>query len=215
MTITNINRFLFVLALLVASLSVIMACTDCSSLANNDNVPQGDGPLAELYTKNGFQNVPFGIPEGYVSASFAPTIRSVKVPQDYELIMYDQPENKGAYVVLSGDVASLEAYHFSGRMRSLRYIRKDQDQNQLIHPQIFEKNGFEGKQQFLPFGITELPELTFFGSLKIPVGVTVKLTTVYGPRFSTRDIVLTSDSNELPFTDPVKAVFVSVNLVEL
>ncbi len=211
---TNIECYrILVLALLLASLSVIMACTDCSSLANNDNLPQGDGPLAELYTGDGFQNVPFPIPEGYVSASFAPTIRSVKVPQDYELIMYDQPENKGAYVVLSGDVASLEAYYFSGRMRSLRYIRKDQ--KQLIHPKIFEKHGFEGEHKFLPFGMTGLPEPKFFGSLKIPVGITVRLTTIYGPRFSTRDIVLTSDSDELPFTDPVKAVFVSVNLVEL
>jgi hypothetical protein len=211
---TNTGHYsIFVLALLFASLSAIMACTDCSSLANNDNVPQGDGPLAEIYTENGFQNVPFSIPERYVSASFAPRIRSVKVPQDYELIMYDQPENKGAYVVLSGDVASLEAYYFSGRMRSLRYIRKDQ--KQLIHPRIFEKRGFEGEQKFLPFGMTELPEPFLFGSLKIPVGVTVKLTTVYGPRFSKRVIVLTSDSDELPFTDRVESVFVSVNLVEL
>ncbi|NBU98387.1 MAG: hypothetical protein EBS19_09290 [Spirochaetia bacterium] len=114
---------------------------------------------------------------------------------------------------MSGDVASLEAYHFSAHMRSLRYIRKDQ--KQLMHPQIFEKSRFEGEQKFLPFGLTELPEPKVFGSLKIPVGVTVRLTTIYGPRFSTRDIVLTSDSDELPFTDPVKAVFVSVNIVEL
>jgi hypothetical protein len=206
---------IFVLALLFASLSAIMACTDCSSLANNDNVPQGDGQLLLLYRGDDFQNGPVGIPEGYVSVDFAIAIRSLKCPPGYEVILYDQPENMGRYVVLSGDVPSLEAYDFSGRMRSLRYIRKDQDQNQLIHPQIFEKHGFEGEQKFLPFGLTELPDPKFFGSLKIPVGVTVRLTTIYGPRFSTRDIVLTSDSNELPFTDPVKAVFVSVNLVEL
>ena len=199
---------IFVLALLLASLPAILACKDCSSLENNDNLPQGDGPLLLLYRGEDFKEAPVGIPEGFVSINFAIAIRSLKCPPGYEVTLYDQPENMGAYVVLSGDVPSLEAYDFSGRVKSLRY-------NRIIHPQIFEKNGFEGKQQFLPFGITELPELTFFGSLKIPVGVTVKLTTIYGPRFSTRDIVLTSDSDELTFTDPVKAVFVSVNPVEL
>jgi len=211
---TNIWCYSLVLGLLLASLSVIMACTDCSSLTNNDNIPQGDGQLLLLYRGDDFNDGPIGIPEGYVSVDFAIAIRSLKCPPEYEVILYDQPENMGAYVILSGDVASLEAYYFSGRMRSLRYIRKDQKQH-IQHPQIFEKNGFEGEQKFLPFGMTELPEPKFFGSLKIPVGVTVRISTIYGPRFSTRDIVLTSDSNELPFTDPVKAVFVSVNLVEL
>jgi hypothetical protein len=212
MAILNISN-LFVIALLLALLPAILACKDCSSLANNDDLPQGSGPLLLLYREEGFQGGPIGIPEGYVAIDFTIPIHSLKCPPEYEVILYDQLGNMGAYVVLSGDVASLEAYHFSGRMRSLRYIRTDQ--KQLIHPRMYEKHGFEGKQQFLPFGMTELPELTFFGSLKIPVGVTVKLTTVYGPRFSKRDIVLTSDSDELPFTDPVTEVFVSVNLVEL
>ena len=192
----------------MASLPAILACKDCSSLENNDNLPQGDGPLLLLYRGEDFKEAPVGIPEGFVSINFAIAIRSLKCPPGYEVTLYDQPENMGAYVVLSGDVPSLEAYDFSGRVKSLRY-------NRIIHPQLFEKHGFEGKQQFLPFGLTELQEPKFFGSLKIPVGVTMKLTTIYGPRFSTRDIVLTSDSDELTFTDPVKAVFVSVNPVEL
>ena len=213
MTKTERYSFFFVLALLLALLPAILACKDCSSLANNDNVPQGDSPLLILYRGENFQEAPVGIPEGFVSVNFAIAIRSLKCPPNYAVILYDQPENMGRYVVLSGDIPSLEAYDFSGRMRSLRYIRKDQ--KQLIHPQIFEKHGFEGEQKFLPFGLTELPEPKFFGSLKIPVGVTVKLTTVYGHRFLKRDIVLTSDSDELPFTDRVESVFVSVNLVEL
>jgi len=213
MTNTQRNSFFFVLALLLTSLPVIMACTDCSSLTNNDNLPQGDGQLLLLYRGDDFQDGPVGIPEGYVAVDFAIAIRSLKCPPGYEVILYDRPENRGAYVILSGDVASLEAYHFSSRTVSLRYIRKDQ--KQLIHPRIFEKSGFEGEQKFLPFGLTELPEPKFFGSLKIPVGVTVKLTTVYGHRFLKRDIVLTSDSDELPSTDRVESVFVSVNLAEL
>ena len=208
MTNTERYSFFFVLALLLALLPAILACKECSSLENNDNLPQGDGPLLILYRGENFKEAPVGIPAGFVSINFAIAIRSLKCPPGYAVTLYDQPENMGAYVVLSGDVPSLEEYNFSARVKSLRY-------NRIIHPQLFEKQGFEGKQRFLHFGITELPEPKFFGSLKIPLGVTVKLTTIYGPRFSTRDIVITSDSDELPFTDPVKAVLVSVNPVDL
>lgn len=198
---------LFGIALLTL-LPAFLACTDCSSLANNDKVPQGDGPLAELYTGDGFQNYPFRIPEGYVATGFAPKIRSVKVPPGYELILYEQPDNMGRYLILSGDIPSLDPYNFSGHVKSLRFSR-------VIHIQIFEKPGFAGKQIVLPFGITELPELPVFGSLKIPVGLSIKLTTVYGPRFSKREIVITSDSEQLPFSEPVEKVEVSFQKPEL
>lgn len=197
-----------VFALLLASLPAFRACKDCSSLANNDNLPQGNGPLLLLYRGENFQDGPIGMPEGYVSQDFAQVIRSLKCPPGYEVILYDQPENLGAYVILSGDVPSLEEFNFSKRVRSLRYSR-------IIHPQVFEKPGFAGKQLVLSFGMTELPELTVFASLKIPVGVSVKLTTVYGPRFSKREIVLTSDSDQLPFSDPVESIHVSVQPPEL
>ena len=78
-----------------------------------------------------------------------------------------------------------------------------------MHTQIFEKPGFKGKQLVLPFGVTEYPilELRFFGSLKVPVGMTVTLTTVIGPK-GVRSYEFTSDTLELPFSDPVKIVSV-------
>jgi hypothetical protein len=199
---------ILVLALLFANLSVIMACTDCSSLANNDNLPQGDGPLLLLYRGEDFNDGPIGIPNGFVSLNFAIEIRSLKCPPGYEVILYDQPENMGAYVILSGDVASLQPYNFYGRVHSLRFSR-------ITHPQLFEKKGYTGEQQFLSFGMTELPHPKFFGSLQIPVGVTVKLTTIYGPRFLKRDIVLTSDNEQLPFSEPVEKIEVSFQKPEL
>jgi len=160
------NRLLLIL-LLVSLLPAFRACEDCSSLANNDNLPPG-----------------------------------------YEVMLTDQPENMGEYILLSGNIPSLVPYNFSGRMDSLRYSR-------IIHPQVFEKPGFTGKQLVLPFGITELPELPVFGSLKVPVGMSVKLTTIYGPRFSKREIVITSDSEQLPVSEPVEKIDVSFLKPEL
>lgn len=197
-----------VFALLLASLPAFLACTDCTSLANNDNLPQGNGPLLLLYRGENFQNGPIGMPEGYVSQNFAQAIRSLKCPPGYEVILTDQPENMGEFIILSGDIPSLDPYNFSGRVKSLRYIR-------VIHTQIFEKPGFAGKQQVLPFGITNLPEFPVFGSLKVPTGVSVKLTTVYGPRFSKREIVITSDSEQLPFSEPIEKIEVSFQKPEL
>jgi hypothetical protein len=199
-------------ALIIAAyLSVLVsACKDCSSLENNDNVPQGNEPMALLYTSVGFQEEPIGIPTTFVSVRFAPTIRSVQVPTDYELILYDQDKNFGSYIVLSGlDVTSLEEYYFSARMQSLRYSRKTE--MTLQHPQIFGEQSYAGRRHFLPFGETELPELTFFGSLKVPAGVTITLTTAIGPR-SSKSYDFTSDISVLPFSDPVKSVSVKINL---
>jgi hypothetical protein len=195
-------------ALFLASLPVFLACTDCTSLANNDDLPQGNGPLLFLYRGEDFQDGPIGMPEGYVSREFAPEIRSLKCPPGYEVILTDQPENMGKFLILSGDIPSLEPYHFSGRVKSLRYSR-------VQHTQIFEKPGFAGKQLVLPFGITELPKFPVFGSLKVPIGMSVKLTTVYGPRFSKREIVITSDSEQLSFSEPVEKIEVSFQKPEL
>ena len=200
---------LFVFALILAYLSGISGCKDCSSLENNDAVPQGVDPLAELYTDEGFQPYPFGVALTYVSASFAPTIRSVKVPTEYELILYDEVGNFGTYVVISErDVPSLEEYFFSARMRSLRYSRKTE--TTLQHPQIFVGQSYAGEHHFLPFGVTDV-KLMFFGSLKVPAGMTVTLTTALGPR-SSKSYAFTTDTSELPFSDPVKSVSVAINL---
>ena len=196
------------LVLLLASVPVFRACQDCTSLKNNDNLPQGDGPLLFLYRGENFQGESIIMPEGYVSQQFAPEIRSLKCPPGYEVILTDQPENMGEFLILSGDIPSLKPYHFYGRVKSLRFSR-------VQHTQIFEKPGFAGKQLVLPFGITKLPEYPVFGSLKVPIGVKVKFTTVYGPRFSKREIVITSDSDQLQFLDPVELIEVSFQKPEL
>ena len=202
------GSILFLIVLLLASLPAFLACTDCSSLANNDNLPQGGGPLLLLFGEEKFQGGQVGVPDGFVSSSFALSVGSVKCPNGYEVIVYDEPENLGSYIILSGEVPSLAPYNFSGRVKSLRFSR-------VIHPRLFEKRGYEGEQMVLSFGMSELPQPKIFGSLKIPVGVKVILTTISRPYFSTRDIVLTSNSDELPFNDPVTSVFVSVGQVEL
>ena len=190
------------LALLLALLPAFRACKECSSLENNDNLPQGNGPQLFLYRGEDFQDGPISMAETFVAQNFAPAIRSLKCPPGYEVILTDQPENMGEYIILSGDIPSLDPYNFSGRVKSLRYSR-------VMHTQIFEKPGFKGKQLVLPFGVTEYPilELRFFGSLKVPVGMTVTLTTVIGPK-GVRSYEFTSDTLELPFSDPVKIVSV-------
>jgi hypothetical protein len=93
-------------------------------------------------------------------------------------------------------------------MRSLRYSRKTE--TTLQHPQIFVGQSYAGEHHFLPFGVTEV-KLMFFGSLKVPAGMTVTLTTAIGPR-SSKSYDFTTDTSELPFSDPVKSVSVAINL---
>jgi hypothetical protein len=206
---TTFIRKLLVLVLLLASSQAIFACTECSSLTNNDNLPQGDYLLLlKLWSGEDYRGNVVGIPEGYVSVSFGWKFRSVQVPDGYEVLLFEEDSLMGAYVVISSDTPSIDSLYFNGRTKSLKYIKKDG--TSLKHPDIFSQHGFAGKRHILPFGITNLPELENFGSLKIPAGVSVKLTTVYGPRFLKREIVLTSDSEQLLISDPVESIYVSI-----
>ena len=212
---TTILFWVPVLALLLASLPAFLACKDCSSsLANNDNIPyQNDKGLLTLWKEENFQGGAVGMPEGYVSVSFEWKFKSVQVPDGYAVILFEENDLAGAYVILTGDTATLDSIYFNDRTKSLKYIRNDE--NGLKHPQIFEKPNFSGQAHRLPFGITHLQDLTEFASIKIPVGMTVKLTTVYGPRFLKREIVLTSDSEQLPFSELVESIQVSVQTPDL
>ena len=194
--------------LLLASLPAFLACTDCTSLVNNDNLPQGDGPLLFLYRGENFQDGPIGIPEGFVSQEFAQSIRSLKCPPGYEVILTDQPENMGDFRILSGDIPSLGPYHFAGRVKSLRYSR-------VMHTQIFEEPEFAGKQWVFPFGLSVIPEgdvLFGGGSIKVPPGLKVTVVTKKKARLphSVED-VYTSDQSTMPnLSDPIVTILVEL-----
>jgi hypothetical protein len=139
--------------------------------------------------------------------------KSIMISPHHELILFEKEEFGGDLVVLDKSIPDLVG-RFNGSLpKSFWYRPTTTDPS--IFPRIYVRTSFGGDMLVIRFGLTELPEPKIFGSMKIPVGFRVKLTTVYGPGpFLKKDIVFTSDSDELPFTDPVTSVFVSFGPVK-
>jgi len=139
--------------------------------------------------------------------------KSIRISPHHEMVLFEKKEFGGSSFLVKESVPDVEGGLIGFVPESFWYRLTTTDPS--IFPRIYARTSFEGDLLVLPFGLTELPEAKLFGSMKIPVGVTVKLTAVYGPQLSTRDIFLASDSDNLPFTEPVTSVFVSVDPVEL
>jgi hypothetical protein len=129
------------------------------------------------------------------------------------MVLFEKTEFGGSSFLVQESVPDVEGSLIGFVPESFWYRLTTTDPS--VFPRIYAKTSFEGEPLVIPFGLTDLPDPKIFGSMKIPVGVTVKLTTVYGPKLLTRDIFLDSDSDNLPFTEPVTSVFVSVDPVEL
>ena len=172
-------------------------------------------PYALFFSKTHFEGDQVGIRPGEAISHGMDQKwkKSIRISPHHELILFEKREFGGSWVVVEKSIPDFVHGVFGFEPESFWYRPKTTDPS--VFPRIYAKTSFEGDLLVLPFGITDLPDPTFFGSIKIPVGVTVKLTMVYGPRFSTRDIFLSSDSDDLPFTEPVTSVFVSVDPVEL
>lgn len=172
-------------------------------------------PYARFYSKPNFQGHREGIPSG---ETFQDGLehgwkRSIEIPPNHELIMFEEQDFGGSWVVIDKSIPDFFGNLIGFEPESFWHRPKTTDPS--VFPRIYAKTSFEGEPLVIPFGLTELPEPKIFGSIKIPMGVTVKLTIVYSPRFSTREIVLTSDIDDLLFTEPVTSVFVSIGPMEL
>ena len=198
---------------LLLSLSLVYSIPLVCSV---DQLQEGDNtPYALFFSKTHFEGDQVGIRPGEAiyHGMDQKWKKSIRISPHHELIIFERKEFGGSWVVIDKSIPDFVHGVFGFEPESFWYRPKTTDPS--VFPRIYAKTSFEGELLVLPFGLTELPEPKIFGSLKIPMGATVKLTVVYGPRFSTRDIVLTSDIDELIFNEPVTSVFVSIGPMEL
>jgi hypothetical protein len=133
------------------------------------------------------------------------------VPEGYEVLLFEEENRQGAYLILSGDISTLGYYGFNDRVKSIIY--REKSGKTVFHPQFFEEPEFKGMEISLPFGTTIFEGLKHFGSIKIPVGMHVSVTTVYGPRFKKRTFILKAEDIEVPLiTDPIESITVSLDI---
>jgi hypothetical protein len=193
------------LALLLASLPVIFACTSSADALGGCQINTMEGSSQErVETAVFYRNINF-IDESPLNISNLGDINSLdgemsslKVPPGYEVVLFEGENLTAPFVVLTGEIPSLFAFLFNDRAHSLTYRRKTPDESKLL-PSFFSVPEFKGQETQVPYGTTILKERFYCASIRVPNGMRVTVTTLHGSRFSEQTHVLTSDTPEAPF----------------
>lgn len=116
-------------------------------------------------------------------------LSSMRIPSDYEVVLYDQTNFYGTYLVVSGDVNNLNFYAFNDRAKSI-LIRPKNVQNSHENVAIYANPNYGGEEMTLPIGRSQCSSslmLLYFcneayaGSIKVPSGFKVTVTKAPNP----------------------------------
>jgi hypothetical protein len=214
---TTILFWVPVLALLLASLPAFLACNP-----SNDTI-QGcqfdtlvnslQSTLVEsayFYEDIIFVGQPLVLSELRSLTTLNGEMSSLKVPKGYEVVLFEQDNLSGPFVVLTGEIPSLFSYLFNDRARSLIYRRSIGETQNL--PTIFYGVDFVGHFVPIPYGTTQIIEHLICASIKVPKGMRVIVTYLHGARFKYEQTqVFTIDNSQVPFIgDPIVKLVVEM-----
>jgi hypothetical protein len=116
-------------------------------------------------------------------------LSSMRIPPDYEVVLYDETNFHGTYLVVSGDVNNLNFYAFNDRAKSI-LIRPKNVQNSHENVAIYANPNYGGEKMTLPVGRSECSsslKLLYFcneayaSSIKVPSGFKVTVTKAPNP----------------------------------
>jgi len=197
--------YIFVLALLLASLPVIFACQPSSDTLGGCQINALEGSSQEpVESAMFYRNINFNDDDPIILSDLRDItaldgqMSSLKVPTGYEVVLFEGEDLTAPFVVLTGEIPSLFAYLFNDRAQSLTYRRKTPEEPKLL-PTIFNNPNFKGQETPVPYGTTILKERFYGASIRVPNGMRVIVMTLHGARFSEQTHVLTSDTPEASF----------------
>ena len=111
-------------------------------------------------------------------------LSSMRIPNDYEVVLFEEADFKGTYVVASSDVNNLNFYAFNDRAKSI-LVRPKITGKSVENVAIYTKPHYGGERMTVPVGLSEcsssLKLLNFCSdvyaaSIKIPSGFKVTIT---------------------------------------
>ena len=133
-------------------------------------------------------------------------LSSLRIPQDYQVVLLDQD----SHIILRGNVPNLVFYLFNDRAMTMVYEKRTVENIENVV--IFSKANFYGEMRTLPIGNTNVREVFYAGSIRVPTGYTVKI--VKEPVFPfNAEIIFTyvADSSDIRgfFDTPISSVHIS------
>jgi hypothetical protein len=137
-------------------------------------------PYAILHTDVDFKGYHFLVPS---KANLDGTLSSIQVPSGYEAVLYDQPNQQGTYVIISGEIGNLNFYAFNDRAKSI--VLRIQTHTPREDVVIYTKPNYVGDEMVVPIGRSECSsslkllnfcENVYAASIKVPNGFKATLT---------------------------------------
>jgi hypothetical protein len=187
------NCIFFLIAFLLFQSLVYSAPLICRTDHVGDNTP-----YALFFSKTHFEGDQIGMRPGdvFLDDLDQKWKKSIKISPDHELILFERINFGGSHVVIDADVPDLTT--FVGFVpRSFWYRPKTMDPS--IFPRIYTNPSFEGNETILQYG-TNIQKQFNIGSIKIPKGMRIMVTTVSGARLIYEQTTsYTSDVPRLPF----------------
>jgi hypothetical protein len=134
-------------------------------------------------------------------------LSSLRIPQDYQVVLWD----RDSHLVLRGNVPNLILYFFNDRAITMVYDKRTS--GNIENVVIFSKANFDGEMRTLPFGNTNVSEVFYAGSIRVPVGYRVRI--VKEPVFpfnAERIFTYVADSSDIGgfFDTAIRSVHISL-----
>lgn len=134
-------------------------------------------------------------------------LSSLRIPQDYQVVLRDQD----SHIVLRGNVPNLVLYFFNDRAMTMVYEKRTS--GNIENVVIFSKANFYGEMRTLPIGNTNVSEVFYAGSIRVPTGYTVKIVkTPVFPFNTERTFTYVADSSDIRYLidTPISSVHISL-----
>ena len=133
-------------------------------------------------------------------------LSSLRIPHDYQVVLRD----RDSHLVLRGNVPNLVLYFFNDRAITMVYEKRTSETIENVV--IFSKANFDGEMRTLPFGNTNVSEVFYAGSIRVPAGYTVKIVkTPVFPFNAERIFTYVADSSDMRYfiDSPISSVHIS------
>lgn len=138
-------------------------------------------------------------------------LSSLQIPPNYEVVLYEQQNMQGAHITLTENIPNLVFYLFNDRAMTIIYQEKNIESNKSAV--IFMRPNFMGETRTLPMGYSNISDLIYAGSIKVPPGykVTLEKSPVYPLNYERKHTYISDSSDTRYFIDtPLISVFVEI-----
>jgi hypothetical protein len=133
-------------------------------------------------------------------------LSSLRIPHDYQVVLWE----RDSHIVLRGNVPNLVFYLFNDRAMTMVYEKRTIETIENVV--IFSKANFYGEMRTLPIGYSDVNEVFYSGSIRVPSGYTVILVkTPVSPFNAERTFTYVADSSDIRYfiDTPISSVHIS------